>query len=164
MRMLGATAAIAVVMAAGLAQAEDKDLPPVAVYLVQPKAQFVDTELQQRIDSTKDMRYAFSKKLVRLVESPEEATIVLEVLGRTAQSTDQRKVTRNAFGQLGSESMKEKVVAVKLTVGDYSTQIDGHDAENEYTVGGSQWKVAAFNAVHQIENWIKKNRDKLAQK
>lgn len=134
---------------------------PVALYLVEPTAEFQDAALKDRHDTWKDMRFVFSKKLVRLVNSKEEATLVVEIIGRQTGTAGGSKVSANPLGGVSSKQFEAKVVVVKLTFMDYSTEITGRTEENAYTVGGAQWKNAAFRAVDGIQDWIKANRAKL---
>ena len=155
--------AVMVVSAMATAIASD-DLPPVPVHIVTPKAEFVDEALQARIDSTKDLqKIRWDKKLVQLVDSPAEAVVVVEVIGRSAGATDARKVTRDVVtGQLGSEAKGVKLVTLKLTAGDYSTEIVGQEAENSMGLEPS-WSGAAVDARSRVQKWVKANREKLTR-
>jgi len=135
---------------------------PVTVYIVEPTAQFVDTELQQRIDTTKDLKtIKWDKKLVRLVDAPEQATIVLEVLGRGVEAQNNSHHERSVItGQIQDKSYQDKVVRVKMTVGDYSTEIIGRSIQRD-ELSVTSWKSAAIRASNEVEKWVKTNREKL---
>jgi hypothetical protein len=156
---------VALIHSAGAAMAGQKrknaEAQPVALYLVEPIAEFQDAALKDRHDTWKDMRFVFSKKLVRLVNSREEATLVVEVVGRQAGTAAGSKVSASPLGGATNQPFEAKVVIVKLAFGNYSTEITGKAEENEYSVGGAEWKSAAFRAVDGIQDWIKANRSKL---
>jgi hypothetical protein len=85
----------------------------------------------------------------------------VEVLGRSVDEQSTRALTRDPLtGVFGSAAYKSKVVVVKLTVGDYSTDIIGITKENEYTIA-LMWSTAATMAGSEIDKWIKVNRAKL---
>lgn len=132
------------------------------VHIVTPTAEFVDEALQARIDSTKDLAgIKWDKKLVRFVETPAEAVVVIEVVGRTTGTLDERKVTRDIVtGQIASEGKRAKSVMVKLTIGEYSTDIIGTDEEDQLGMPPS-WTSAAIDARGKVQKWIKTNRAKL---
>ena len=93
-----ATAALAMAMAVGVAAEKKPQEPAVTVFMVQPSAQFVDQELQNKIDSTKDLleymgRDKGIQKTMRVVATREEAQVVLEVLGRGTVGTGEMKTT-----------------------------------------------------------------------
>lgn len=135
---------------------------PVPVYLVTPGAQFVDAALKDRIDSTKDLRdIRWDKKLVRFVDTPAEALVVLEVTSRGTGTTDERRVTRDIVtGQVKSDGQATKSVIVKLTVGEYATDIIGQSQQDQLGIMPS-WSSAAIDARSKVQKWIKDNRAKL---
>lgn len=138
--------------------------PPVAMFVVSPVAEsgFVDAKLKDRLDSTKDLLLHLDKKTVRVVQTREEATIVVEVLGRSTDESSTRVLTREPWtGSVGSKARTQKVVVAKLTVGDYSTDLIGINEENDYSPG--YWSLAAARVAGQIEKWIKDNRAQLTQ-
>lgn len=153
------TLLLVLAITAHLAAADD---PPVPVHIVTPTAEFVDEALQARIDSTKDLAgIKWDKKLVRFVETPAEAVVVIEVVGRTTGTLDERKVTRDIVtGQIASEGKRAKSVMVKLTIGEYSTDIIGTDEEDQLGMPPS-WTSAAIDARGKVQKWIKTNRAKL---
>lgn len=135
---------------------------PVPIYIVQPRAELVDAAMQSRIDSTKDLReIKWDKKLVRLVESPADAVIIIEVINRATGTLDERKVTRDIVtGQVKSEAKGAKSVVVKLTFGEYSTEIIGSDEEGQIGMPPT-WTGAAIDARSKVQKWVKTNRAKL---
>jgi hypothetical protein len=115
---------------------------PVAVYLAPPAGAFQDP---QRIDSTRDLRaqLAQTKKDVRLVDRPEDALVIVEVLDRTET-------------ELGT-----KIVAVKLTIGEYTTTLRGHNPSVGMGSLGSNWRAAAQAVATQIKQFLRANAQKL---
>ena len=150
MRGLVMTVALLVMTTAGLA-ADNK----VAVYLVPPTApgEFQDPALLQRIDSTRDLRerikWAWRKDIV-LVDRREDAVVVVEVIDRAAH-------------------VAEKVVMVKVTVGEYTTAIQGRSETSHIgtgdllleALGESNWKQSAWDAAKQLGAFIRANHQKL---
>lgn len=122
---------------------------PVPVAVIVQSAQFEDQAQKDRLDSAKDLKALLSrKKTLRLVEKPEEAVVIIDILGRFEQAQDKKE-----------SADKDKVVRVKLSVGEYSTEIEGRMGAN---VGwGATWAGAAVEASTQIDKWIKTNRAKL---
>jgi hypothetical protein len=157
-------AAMMVVAALAPAMASD-DAAPVPMHIVTPTAEFVDEALQARIDSTKDLqKLRWDKKLVRLVDTPGEAVVIIEVVGRGAGTTDERKVTRDALtGQLQSKGRGLKALTLKLTAGDYSTEIVGQRVEDSTLGIPPSWTQVALDVHGRVEKWIKTNRAQLTR-
>ncbi len=138
------TVALLVMTTAGLA-ADNK----VAVYLVQPAAPggFQDPALLQRIDSTRDLRerikWAWRKDIV-LVDRREDAVVVVEVIDRGAH-------------------VDEKVVMVKVTVGEYTTAFQGRSETSDIAGAWSEstWTHSAWDAAKQLGAFIRANHQKL---
>ena len=135
---------------------------PVPVAVIVQTSQFEDQAQKDRLDSAPDLKADLrdKKKTLRLVETPEEAVVVIEVLGRGVQTQDTKSLERSASGRIEQRSDKDKVLRVKLSVGDYSTEIEGRSADGEYVIT-TTWSQAAILASQAIEKWIKTNRAKL---
>ncbi len=135
---------------------------PVPVAVIVKTSQFEDQAQKDRLDSARDLKAYLrdKKKTLRLVETAEEAAVVVEVLGRGEQTQDTKTLQRGASGRLEQRSDKDKVLRVKLSVGDYSTEIEGRSADGEYVIT-TTWSQAAILASQAIEKWIKTNRAKL---
>lgn len=133
---------------------------PVPLAVVVKTSQFEDQAQKDRLDSARDLKAYLSKKTVRLVEAPEEAVVIVEVLGRGIEAQDTKSLQRSASGRVEQRSNKDKVLLVKLSVGDYSTEIEGRSADGEYVVT-TTWSQAAILASQAIEKWVKTNRAKL---
>ena len=138
-RVLAMSVALLVMTTAGLA-ADNK----VAVYLVQPPAPagFQDPAILQRIASTRDLRerikWAWRKDIV-LVDRREDAEVVVEVIDRAAH-------------------VAEKVVMVKVTVGEYTTAFQGRSETSEIE---ANWTHAAWDAAKQLGAFIRANHQRL---
>ena len=135
---------------------------PVAVAVIVQTAQFEDQAQKDRLDSARDLKAYLrdKKKTLRLVETPAEAVVIVEVLGRGIQTQDTKSLERSASGRVEQRSDKDKVLRVKLSVGEYSTEIEGRSADGEYVITTS-WTQAAMLAAIKIDTWIKTNRAKL---
>ena len=136
---------------------------PVPVAVIVQTSQFEDQAQKDRLDSAKDLKGQLStkKKTLRLVETAADAALVIEVLGRGEQAQDTKTVQRGVLsGRLEQRSDTAKVLRVKLSVGDYSTEIEGRDEEREFK-SYTTWGMAAGDAAIQIDKWIKTNRAKL---
>jgi len=137
---------------------------PVPVAVIVKTSQFEDQAQKDRLDSARDLKGYLSKKTMRLVETPEEAIVVIEVLGRGVQTQDTKSLERSAGGsRIEQRSDKDKVLRVKLSVGDYSTEIEGRSADGEYVIM-TTWSQAAILASNAIDKWIKTNRAKLPER
>ena len=99
------------------------------------------------IDSTSDVRRAVEKKgdWFRLVESEEEADIVLELVSRDF-SQDKALVVR---GRLSTANLK-------------SAAIVGQCIPGVLDIGGP-WKSAAGDMVKRVQNFARESYDELAQ-
>src|SRR5690242_17684797 len=99
---------------------------------------------KERLESAKHLSKYFGpkNKVVRLVDAPDQAVVVIEVVGRGVQPVDPADVQQDAFGRAIRTPVKDKIVAVRLSVGDYSTEIRGRD---------DTWSAAAGDAAHEIE-------------
>lgn len=135
---------------------------PVPVAVVAQTSQFEDQAQRDRLDTASDLKKLLGskKKTLRLVDTPGEAVVTIEVLGRVEQASADSKLERSALGQLEQNRYKAKVVRVKLSVGDYSTEMEGRYSEGP-SVNYTTWAGAAVDAAGQIDKWIKTNRAKL---
>jgi hypothetical protein len=163
MKHVVTTVMVGLVLGAGSVLAKDKTPRAIIpVYVVQPAGEFEDAALKQRRDSTKDLMNALygKEKTLRLVESRELAKIVIEVMDRGAQTTDNRVTTRSDPDTFLSRSLVDKVVAVRLSVGAYETVIEGRsEGKTEYSI--TTWRRAASAAARAIDDWIQRNHSKL---
>jgi hypothetical protein len=164
-RAILAIIALAIICAVQL-HAKDKPAP-VTVYVVQPQASadFVDDAMKQRIDSTNDvlksLRRIEGTQEIRLVNSPDEAATVLEVLDRGYVDNGNRRVTVSPLTrQLGSTAESDIIIHVQLTVGSYSTVFTGV-ASGSGDFAFPTYTAAASSACGQFRRWIKANREKL---
>ena len=135
---------------------------PVPVAVIVQTSQFEDQAQKDRLDSARDLKVYLrdKKKTLRLVETPAEAVVVIEVLGRGIQTQDTKSLERSASGRVEQRADKDKVLRVKLSVGEYSTEIEGRSADGEYVIT-TTWTQAAILAAIKIDTWIKTNRAKL---
>ena len=133
---------------------------PVPVAVIVQSAQFEDQAQKDRLDSAADltkMLLRHAKKTVLVVETPAEAAVVIEVLGRGPVTLDTKSIQSTSGGaRIEQKSDVGYVLRVKLSVGEYSTEIEGSS-----TGGLKSWTDAAFGAAIKIDTWIKTNRAKL---
>lgn len=135
---------------------------PVPVAVIVQTSQFEDQAQKDRLDTAIDLKKILGskKKTLRLVEAAGDAVVVIEVLGRGEEASGDAQLQRGALGQLEQTRYKAKVVRVKLSVGEYSTEIVGRYSEGPSVIY-TTWAGAAVDAAGQIDKWIKTNRAKL---
>jgi hypothetical protein len=105
-----------------------------------------------RADSVKDLLARLKDSpTLRVVSSPDEAAILLEVLGR--EKKDGRSVL---WGH-----KEETNLAVQITAGDYTAQFTGASNSNKGWGVAGNYGRAAGEVVKQLEVWTKSNQDKL---
>jgi hypothetical protein len=129
----------------------------VPIYVVEPSVeQFVDEALQQRLDATRDLRASLNRnRYARVVDHPQQASLVVEVLTCTEEPSPRKEVTLTGITQFF-----EKIVSAQLTVGSYTTVIVGQTSRQ----GGApvtNWNLAALRASLGIMQWVLANRDRL---
>jgi hypothetical protein len=110
---------------------------------------------KDNLDTVRDLKGDLKdyKKEVRLVESAEDAVIVLTVIGReTAQVT---------AGFLGDPA-RDRIIRVKFEVGDMQTEMTA-SAQGGTLGSGGAWGKAAGKIAKQVREWITANRGKLVQ-
>jgi hypothetical protein len=107
---------------------------------------------EDRRDSEKNLRDKLKdSKEFSLVETEEEAVMVLEVLDR-AESQQ--------HGPFAGKTQRKKTLMVRLTVGEFSTDFTGETSL--MSIGGG-WGVAAKSVVKQLKEWAKENSAKLKE-
>jgi hypothetical protein len=110
-----------------------------------------DREFDQREDSVRNIRKSLEgKKGVKVVDSSKEAQVILEVTWRSASSMK--------FNPLRPTPDPPLEVQARLSIptSDYSLKIIGRPRIH---VG---WRGAAESITHQIEEWVKMNRERLS--
>jgi hypothetical protein len=128
---------------------------PVAVYVTTPaEAQGFSDPSKERQDSVKDLKKMLgkpklTKRQLTLVESPEQATIVLELLDREQQF--KRTTAGVLFGTPWGHQRK-RAVTVRVKVGEFSSEL---------TSEKSSYTDAAADVVVQLQKWVAANRAKL---
>lgn len=126
---------------------------PVTIYVTTPAQEqgFTDPS-KERLDSLKDLRDKIrkAKKLLTLVESPEEATIILELLDREQQW--KRTTAGVLFGTPWGHQRK-RAITVRLRVGEFSS---------DFTSEKAKYSQAAGDVVNQIQRWVVANQAKLS--
>jgi hypothetical protein len=103
-------------------------------------------------DSVKDVRGALNKKVFTLVDRPEDAVIVLRIMGR---DIDRRVSTGKLGSVLGGKSTDQ---GVKLLA---TLEYRGTPSDLSASVVGEQgfgvWTRAAKKIADQVEAWVKDN-------
>jgi hypothetical protein len=136
---------------AALEQAETK--VPVFVKTAANADGFTDPS-KDRQDSVKDLvKKLKDSKLVRSVNSAEEAVVTLEVLGR--ETKREANINTALFGQKQNKSY----VTVRLSVGEYSAEFTGESGSKGVLKG---YGDAAGKVVKQLDEWVTANRERLA--
>ncbi|MBE3111612.1 MAG: hypothetical protein IMZ46_14090 [Acidobacteria bacterium] len=103
---------------------------------------------KDRQNSTKDLLNRLkNSRAVRLVESEQDALVVLEVLGR------ETKRETNLWGR-----QNKSYLTVRLIAGEYSAEFTGDGGSKGVLTG---YGAAAGKVVKQLEEWIRANRDQL---
>jgi hypothetical protein len=124
---------------------------PLFVKSAQATGGFTDPD-KGRADSVKNLVDRLKNTAsVRLVPTPEEAVIVLEVLGR------EKKPGRSVLW-----GRKEEVsLGVQVTAGEYSAEFTGASNTNKgFGVVGNYGR-AAGEVVKQLDAWVKANQEPL---
>ena len=173
-------ALVAVVAAAAAvfvssAEADDTPLQKVKVFAFAQKdtSGFIDERTQDLEATVKDIKEAITKKknsALQLVESKEQADIVLEITERTLVERQGHLSTNTTYSKDGKRASstttqtKEHDVVLKavMRVGDYTNELTGQ-CDLGYLFGGA-YRQAAKNLVGSLENWTKKNSTRLQLK
>lgn len=132
---------------------------PVNVFLSTGAASsgFTDPD-KARGDSTKDLTEALNKKKsINMVATKEEAVIVLEVLGRGVREDS------GGYSKAFGGKNEVKMVRVKLTVGEFSSELSGESAGGGMSGGPGRgaWTKAAYKVADQVDKWVLANQDQL---
>jgi hypothetical protein len=149
--------------------AEKPKAAPVAVYVVEPTAEFQDAALRERHQAWANLQRVLLKKnhkdVVRLVMAPEDAVVVVEVLSIERGLSGATHVEKRAFAAPEAVANKSLTLTLKLTFGTYSTEIVGTSVEKDIGFACCEASVvyAAGITSNGIENWISMNRAKLPQ-
>ena len=133
---------------------------------------FID-ERTQGLEATADIREAITQKknaLVQLVESKEQADIVLEITerklverpGQLSTSTTYSKDGKRASSTTTQTKEHDVVLKAAMHVGDYTNELTGQ-CDLGYLFGGA-YRQAAKNLVGSLENWVKNNSTRLQLK
>ena len=134
------------------ASEQARDRIPVFVKTGVTAGGFTDPS-KDRQDSMKDLvKKLKDSKSVRLVNSEEEAILMLEVLDR--ETKRESNLNTALFGSRQNKSY----LAVRLTAGEYSAEFTGESGSKGVLTG---YGAAAGKVVKQLEDWVKDNRDRL---
>jgi len=148
--------AIVIIAAAGLHAAKQPPVSkiPVLVRSVAATGGFTDPD-KGRSDSVKDLTRQIkdASKVLRIVTTEEQATIVLEVLSR-GNGIDQGP----ALTPFGGPTPKHGSLTVRLTTGTFTADFTGTGG---VTGAVSGYRRAAYEVVKQLEKWVKENRERL---
>jgi hypothetical protein len=162
------------------AYAEDRPPQKVKVFTFAQKeaaSGFIDPRAQDLEHTVKDIREAVIKKKnvwLQVVETPEQADIILEVTSRklveraplnptatttTTYSKDGKTATSTTTA---SSTEHDVVLKAVMRVGDYSNELTGV-CDLGYMFGGS-YRKAAQDLVGSLEKWVKANYTRLKLK
>jgi len=108
---------------------------------------------KDRQDSVKDLQKKIQdSKVLSLTDKEENATVVLEVLGRETK----REV--NGWSAFSGTGQNKSSLGVRLRVGEYTIEFTGESGSKGMLKG---YGAAAGKVVDQVEDWAKANREKL---
>lgn len=111
----------------------------------------MDDAAKARAKATEELRKALKGKArVALVEDRVQAQVVVEVLSRQKEATGDYNPTW--YG--GAKGQKNMTVRVRLSAGDYSTEIVGDTSAGRH-------QRAAGEAASRIDQWLKDNASRL---
>ena len=121
----------------------------IAVYVKKTGPEGLTDPDKGRVTSINDLtaRLAMAKG-IRLVRTPEEAVVVVQVLAR--QAHDERSLMWGAT--------RNNTLTVRVTAGEFSAELEG---KSQGIIGGMA--AAAGKVVKQLEAWVKTNHDKLLE-
>jgi len=156
-------------MAVAATQKQPAAAAKVFVFAKGDTSGFVDKNSRELSDSVKDVQQQLRKKKnwLALVDSKEQAHIVLEVLARglvptgAVETTSQGYVSEDGKYASGSTKTQERhdyVLTTVMRVGKYENQMVGR-VSDQYLMG--IWKAAADQVADELEDWVKKNYDRL---
>jgi hypothetical protein len=154
-RLVSMTAACGLLLAAAAVQAKD-DYPSPMTVCVRGAGEggFVTGDVA---DSVKDVQKKLDgRKVVRLVDSPQAADLVLTVVGRGNAETG-RTIYRShsSHHSYRSSSTKETVKVVRAVLASGSYKLDMYGVDDVW------WGSAANDLADKVEKWIKGNYDQL---
>jgi hypothetical protein len=132
---------------------------PIPIYVTSAGASngFTDPSKDNR-DTVKDLLDDLKDyKELRIVQSADEASIVLTVLGREASQSSAPGVT----GGLLDTNARDRIIHVKFQAGAFETTLTASAPGNTTTSNGA-WSKAAGKVAKQVREWAVANRAQLA--
>jgi hypothetical protein len=133
---------------AALRQAPDSATTVRAYVYTATSAASDHVEQQGRVDAVRDVREALAKKKgITLVDDREQATLLIEVLGR-----EQRDDGAGAFGGKSITRMGDTIIRLRVKAGDDESDLKG--------MGQGTWGRAAKDAADRILKWIARREPK----
>ncbi len=145
-------------LAAAGSQATPAEPVKVFVFTAAPQSGTSDPMFKGRSDSVKDLQAALRRKPgLEVIETREQASVVVEVLERGDEDTGEVVVTTSSSPVTGTphvdtSEQKKGVLRLKLTASGDSISLQGSGA------GGGKWRTAATNAASVVDQWIKDHR------
>jgi hypothetical protein len=116
-----------------------------------PTAPFTDPQLR---DSAKDLhKFLKGKKIVRLVETPSDATVVVRVVSRDTPNNRGTVITQPMPTMAVATPYNDVRVDLVLVVGEFSHPMT--------RTGDGVWGLAARRLAGDIDRWLKDNQAKL---
>ena len=172
--IVGAMLTLAAVASVGAFETQRPPAPVKVFCFVEENASgFIDQKVQALRDSLKDVKDSIGKKKdwMKLVDSRDDADIVVQVVSRTIDGsgrvestassyTDDKGRTSRATGST-REIMNYNLAAV-MRVGDYTNELTG-SVPDTYILGGP-WRTAANQVAGELEKWVKDNYSRLTLK
>lgn len=126
--------------------------PRVRVFVTSIGAQdgFTDPSKDNR-DTVKNLKDDIrGTRDLELAESPDDAAIVLTVLGRETAA-----YTAGFFGPA-----RDRMILVKFAAGEIATELRA-SAQGGTLASGGAWSKASGKIVDQVVDWVKANRSRL---
>lgn len=172
--VVAAVFATAAGLTAPTAIAADKPAAKIKVFpfIEKDSSGFVDQRTQDLPASLQDIREAITKKSewLELVESKEQADIVLQLIerklverqGQSTTNTTYDKDGKRATSTTTQSKQHDVVLKAVMSVSDYKNELTG-TCDLGYLFGGA-YRQAAKNLVGSLEQWVKTNYTRLQQK
>lgn len=127
---------------------------PVYVTSVGAKSGMTDPSKDNR-DTVKNLVDKIKGKHdLELVQRPEDAAIVLTVLGR--------EVSPESSNIWTGAPARDKTVRVKFEAGELATELTATASNNSLGMDAGRWTQAAGKIVDQVVVWVKENPSRLA--
>ena len=126
--------------------AEKHSSASVYIFTAESPSGEVGEEEQGRRDSVRDLRDALRhKKGITVVDTREDANVVIEVIGR-----EKREGPQGGFGGKSVTEFGDTILRLRIKAGDAESEIKG--------IGQAYWNRAAKDAADRVMKWIARQK------